>query len=322
MGLVTFFTPSDAAPDTGFRTAGKPTTWAASCNLLSSVMRKFLGVGKPASFKQLRVACLFLAASTAAGLRPGKPKASAKRAASGTESSTKVAIPSAGPVTPSSPSSLMCCKASLKIASESCVMSTGMNFAARPSSTKLLLQESGCSKITGFTPKAAAISKVNFLPGSPAVTKTTVEPFIICLRSCFADSLVAVKRFFGTFANIWKVAVGSKVRMASSLSSAVSGGNLPGEGSNISASNLLRPRPVWPTRLLGMSVSMVWRRGSFFSPGLGESTSMTMSKSTGPALFSVSVDGRRRGIGEAQSKEAGVASHEPSLGRSSFMASV
>mmetsp|Transcript_54773 Transcript_54773/g.130847 ORF Transcript_54773/g.130847 Transcript_54773/m.130847 type:complete len:200 (+) Transcript_54773:1332-1931(+) len=198
-------------------------------------------------------------------------------------------------------------------------MSTGMNFAARPCSTRLLLQESGCSRITGLIPKDTAISKVNLLPGRPAVTKTTVAPRISCLRRFLADSSACVSSFLGTFASIWKVAVGKSVRIASSLSSAVSGGgNRPGDAKSISASNLLRSRPEAPTRLGGMSVSMACTRGSVVAVG-PSSKSITMSKSTGSAD---SAEGRRRGIGDAQSKAVfGEASHDPCLVRCSFMAS-
>ena len=45
----TRMTPSDAAPEMGLMTAGKPTCWAAAGRSLGLRMMKLCGVGRPAS---------------------------------------------------------------------------------------------------------------------------------------------------------------------------------------------------------------------------------------------------------------------------------
>mmetsp|Transcript_106784 Transcript_106784/g.300173 ORF Transcript_106784/g.300173 Transcript_106784/m.300173 type:complete len:202 (+) Transcript_106784:914-1519(+) len=200
--LQTFLTPKDAAPETGLSTAGKPTCVPACSTSPSERMRAFRGVGKPAAFRAARVACLFRALSTASGLWPGRPRASLSRATRGTESSTKVAMPSTGPVIPSWPRSWMAANASLKTLSEDWDMSTGMNLAMMPSSMRHRLHESGCSMMTTLIPSAAARSMVNLFPWSPADMNTIVAPRASFLRSCCACSLACVKRSCGTRAII------------------------------------------------------------------------------------------------------------------------
>mmetsp|Transcript_39478 Transcript_39478/g.112723 ORF Transcript_39478/g.112723 Transcript_39478/m.112723 type:complete len:244 (+) Transcript_39478:955-1686(+) len=241
-------------------------------------MSALRGVGRPAAFRQARVVCLLRAESTAEARCPGRPRASHSRATSGTESSTKVQMPSTLPVRPSSPRAWMISRACWKIASELCDMSNGKNFAMMPSSTMLALQESGCSMTTDLMPSSAARWKVNFLPGRPAEMKTMVEPLASCLRRPCVSRVWPWSRSGGSFASIWNVAVGMIERMMFSRSWLVMGlGRLPGEATSCSTSNLDRAlfcfRPS-PSRLEGMSESIC-------TAGRATSaSSMTMSKST------------------------------------------
>ena len=95
--------------------------------------------------------------STASGLWPGSPVASAKRDTIGTLSSQNVQMPSAGPVASSALSSLMAASALLNTDSASIPMSTGMNFAITCSSTSDFAHESGVSMMTALTPILAAL---------------------------------------------------------------------------------------------------------------------------------------------------------------------
>lgn len=54
----TLMTPSEAAPEVGLRTAGKPTTSAARFRSAGDVTAKFLGVGSPAAFITSLVLCI------------------------------------------------------------------------------------------------------------------------------------------------------------------------------------------------------------------------------------------------------------------------
>ncbi len=53
----TLMTPSDAAPELGFSTAGKPTTSAARGRSSGFVTARFLGVGSPAALITSLVRC-------------------------------------------------------------------------------------------------------------------------------------------------------------------------------------------------------------------------------------------------------------------------
>mmetsp|Transcript_52580 Transcript_52580/g.122348 ORF Transcript_52580/g.122348 Transcript_52580/m.122348 type:complete len:227 (+) Transcript_52580:1144-1824(+) len=220
------------------------------------MMRPFLGVGNPAALSAARVACLLRAESTAAGRWPGSPNDSQSRDTSGTESSTKVAMPSAGPVRPSSPNCRMRRNASVKISSELCDMSTGRNLAMRPSPTRLALQESGCSMTTVFMPSWAARSKVKRFPGRPAEMKTMVAPLESFLRKSCVSVVAVESRPGGILASSWYVAVGARERMASSRCCVDIGlGKFPGDAKSCSTSNFERRRSLLQMKLLGLSVS-------------------------------------------------------------------
>ena len=77
--------------------AGKPTSSAASPIWETCSIRKLRGVGRPAPLIVWRVACLSLAASTAAGVLPGRANFSARRDTNGTAISQKVQTPSNSP---------------------------------------------------------------------------------------------------------------------------------------------------------------------------------------------------------------------------------
>mmetsp|Transcript_10367 Transcript_10367/g.27795 ORF Transcript_10367/g.27795 Transcript_10367/m.27795 type:complete len:245 (-) Transcript_10367:27-761(-) len=122
-------------------------------------------------------------------------------------------------------------------------MSTGKNLATMPSSTRERLQESGCSMITTFIPRAAARSKVNLFPGKPAEMNTTVAPLARFLRKLWLAESALDRSRGGTLASIWYVAVGKIERMAASRSSTDKGlGRLPGLATICSISNLERWR--------------------------------------------------------------------------------
>mmetsp|Transcript_65536 Transcript_65536/g.185184 ORF Transcript_65536/g.185184 Transcript_65536/m.185184 type:complete len:402 (+) Transcript_65536:904-2109(+) len=318
----TFFTPREAAPLAGLSTAGKPTSREPISRSATDFSKMFLGVGSPASLRRARVACLFLAESTAAGLWPGRPSRSARRETRGTESSTKVAMPSAVPVRPSLPNSPIRAMACAKTASEPCDMSTGRNFATMPSFTKDELQESGCSRITTLSPRAAARSKMNLFPGRPAETKTMVAPCAIFLRRACASSLAFVSSWGGIFESIWKVAVGKMERMTASRSSADMGmGSVPGLPRICSASYFERcVIKVFAVARPGASRS-IWQPRE---PAAWSSSSMTRSKSQS---MSVPIATLPYGAGEAHPGESvllncgGDGKKVPSAGLCNFMAS-
>mmetsp|Transcript_53718 Transcript_53718/g.114658 ORF Transcript_53718/g.114658 Transcript_53718/m.114658 type:complete len:334 (-) Transcript_53718:627-1628(-) len=150
--LSTFLTPKEAAPLTGLSTAGNPTVVAAVARSVCDLMRCVRGVGSPARRRAARVSCLSRAASTAAGLGPGRPSCSQIRATMGTESSTIVRTASASPHFPSLPRDLMAASASFKTSSAERLMSSGTNLEMMPSSTNSAAHESGCSMMTVWMP--------------------------------------------------------------------------------------------------------------------------------------------------------------------------
>mmetsp|Transcript_1366 Transcript_1366/g.3040 ORF Transcript_1366/g.3040 Transcript_1366/m.3040 type:complete len:350 (+) Transcript_1366:1013-2062(+) len=183
----TFMTPCEAAPDTGFMIAGNLTTSAAMSRSFLELMRKVRGVGNFARRRQSRVACLSLAMAMAAGSCPGNPNSWHNLATIGPDMSTKVTMPSAFPVIPSSPRVLRTSKHSSTIWSVVPLMSTWMNLLMIPSFKRLSAHEPSFSSTTVLMPRAWQRSKTNLFPEYPAQMKTIVEPLTRQRRRSWAS---------------------------------------------------------------------------------------------------------------------------------------